>query len=480
MKIDQQPLDDHQVRLTVEVENAQLESARKRAARKIAQQVKIPGFRPGKAPYSVIERQVGPEAIEDEALDIVLDDVYPKVIEETGIKPWGPGTLEKVDEDKEPRVFEFRVPLSPTVELGDYKKIRIPFEEKPVTEKDIQGVIDNLREQQAVLEPVERAAQEGDMVHAVISGERDKADHDGNTALLAERRYPVIIESQDVDTSNEWPFPGFSHQLIGLRPGDKKTLRHAYSKDSSFEELRGAAATFKINVEEIKDRILPELNDDFAKSLGDYENLAQLREEIEKSLRENFESRQNEEYDNQIVDAIVEGSTIKFAPQMLDHEIEHYIEDLQPQLASQGMDLDTYLKSRQMELDDLKTEVRPRVEERLKRSLVLMEVSKAEGSEVSEDEVAGIVQEKIARIQTMVPEDEARRLFSGDSLQGMVSRTITEEIIDRTLQRLRQIAKGKAAKAKPEGKPKSKVAAAKSKPTKSPKTAKSRSQKKKE
>ena len=478
MKIDQQPLEDHQIRLTVEVGNEQLDIARKRAARKIAQRVKVPGFRPGKAPYSVIEKQVGPEAIEEEALDIVLDEVYPKVIEETGIKPWGPGTLEKVSEDKEPRVFEFRVPLSPTVELGDYKKIRIPFKEKPVTAEDVQGVIDNLLEQQAALEPVERAAEEGDMVYAVISGERNKPDKDGDTALLAERRYPVIIEGKEVEAGNEWPFPGFSRQLIGLKPGDSKTLKHTFAKDSSFEDLRGVPASFQVNVEEIKDRILPELTDDFAKSVGDYESVTHLRSEIEKSLKENFESQQNEEYDNQIVDAIVEKSTIKFAPQMLDHEIEHYIEDLKPQLSGQGMDLDTYLKSRQMELDDLKEEVRPRVESRLKRSLVLMDVSKAEDVQVSEDEVAGVVQDKIVRIQDLVSQDEARRLFSGDSLQGLVSRTITEEVIDRTLQRLRQIAMGEAgkkavAKTEPTAEaPAKSKAPAKAKAAKSPKAAK--------
>lgn len=454
MKIDQQTLEDHQVKLSVEVETETLNSARRKAARKIAQRVKVPGFRPGKAPYNVIEKQVGAAAIEEEALDIVLDDVYPKILEESGIKPYGPGTLEKVDEEKEPRIFEIRVPLSPEVELGDYKNIRLDFEEKPVTEKDIQSVLDNLREQQAVLESVDRPAQEGDMVYVQLSAERLKPDKDGETALLKERRYPVVIEREDVDSSNEWPFPGFSRQLMGLSANEEKEIKHPFADDSDFEDLRGESATFKIKVEEIKDRILPELNDEFAKSVGEYDDLPSLRAEVETSLKENFERQQTDEYESRIVEKIIELATIKFPPQMLDHEIEHYLEDLEPQLASQGLTMESYLKSRQIEMADLRAEVRPRVEERLKKSLVLMEVSRKEEIEIPENELQDLVQERITQLQNALSEEDARRLLSGDSLQGLVSRIMTEEIITRTLERLRAIAQGEeiarpAAQAKP-------------------------------
>jgi trigger factor len=440
LKIEQQTLDDHQVRLSVEVEAEQMDAARHKAARKIAQRVKVPGFRPGKAPYSVIEKQVGLEAIEDEALDIVIDDLYPKVLAESGVDPWGPGTLEKVDEEKKPRVFEFRVPLSPTVELGDYKKIRVALKKKSVTKKDVQGVIDNLREQQAVLKPVERAAQEGDMVYVQLHAERDKPDKDGESGLIQQRRYPVVVEGADVDESNEWPFPGFSRQLIGLKAGEEKELKHTFAKDSEFEDLRGEGATFNIKVEEIKDRVLPEVDDEFAKSVGDYENVAALEDEVKKSLTENYKVQARDEQENAVVDQIVEEATIKFPPQMVDHEVEHYIEDLEPQLAQQGLTIETYLRSRQMSLDELKAEVRPSVEERLKRSLVLMEVSKAENIEVGEEEVQKLVEERVQRLQALSSEEQMRKAMTPEALQGLVSRTMTEEIIGRTLARLRGIA----------------------------------------
>jgi trigger factor len=443
LKIEQKPLDDHQIHFTVEVEKQTLDSARQKAARKIAQRVKIPGFRPGKAPFNVVEKQVGSAAIKDEAIDMVLDEMYPKLIEETGIKPYGPGTLEKVHEDKEPHVFEFRVPLSPEVTLGDYKAIRVPFEEKGVTSEDVDASLKSLREQNSILAPVERPAQEGDIAYVLMGAERQQPDKDGNTTVLPERRYPVVIEKADVDTKNEWPFPGFSRLLLGLKPGEEKAFPHTFDKESEFEELRGVTSDFKLKLEEIKDRQLPELDDAFAQTLGDYQTADALRAEVERQLTQNLKDQQDNEYENKIVDQIVAEAKIKFPPQMLHHEIHHYIEDLEPELASRGMDMDTYLKSRQMDMEKLEEEVSPRVEERLKRSLVIMEVAKQEKVEVPESEVQGLVEERINRLSQMVAPDDLKKLLAKENVQGFVSRVLTEEVIRRSLARMRKIAQGK-------------------------------------
>lgn len=445
MKISsQKTLDDHQMQFTVEVEPQTLDNARQKAARKIAQRIKIPGFRPGKAPFNVVEKQVGLQAIKDEAIDIMLDDVYPKVIEEAGIKPYGPGTLEKIDEEKQLPVFEFRVPLSPEVKLGDYKNIRLPFEDKTVKDADIENVLTNLREQNAVLSPAQRAAQEGDIAYILMSADREKPDKDGKTELLPERRYPVVIEKAEVDTKSEWPFPGFSHSLIGLKPGDEKSFPNTFKKDSEFEDLRGETAIFKIKLEEIKDRQLPVLDDAFAQTLGEYKTVDDLRSEVQRQLTENFAKQQNDEYEDLIVHKMIEGSEIKFPPQMLHHEVHHYIEDMGPDLAARGLDLETYLKSRQLTLEQLEEEVEPRVEERLKKSLVIMEAARQEKIEVPENEVQGVVEEKVRQLQQVVAEQELRKLLNNkEALQGLVNRTVTEEVIRRTLARLSAIAQGK-------------------------------------
>lgn len=444
LKIEQKPLDDHQMHLTVEVEKQTLENARQKAARKIAKRVKIPGFRPGKAPFSVVEKQVGPEAIKDEAIEIVLDEMYPKVIEESGIRPYSSGTLEKVHEDKDPLIFEIRVPLSPEVTLGKYQKIRMPFEDKPITEEDINNVFKNLREQNAMMAPVERPVQAGDIAYILLSAERKTPDKDGDTTLLNERRYPVMVEAPDTDTKGEWPYPGFSQELLGLKPGDEKTLGHTFAEDSDFEDLRGETASFKLKLEEIKDRQLPELDDAFAQSVGSYQTLADLRAEIESQLTESFRREAEGAYETQVVEKLVAESEVKFPSQMLHHEIHHHIEDMGPDLAARGMDLDTYLKSRNITFDQLEEEVTPEVEERLKKSLVIMEVAKQEEIEVGDDEVEGLVQERILRLSQTLTEDQMKRVLSKENLQGLVSRTLSEEVIRRTLERLRLTAQGQS------------------------------------
>lgn len=444
MKINSQTTsEDHQLLLTVEIEPAVMESAKQKAARKIAKQVKIPGFRPGKAPYNVVEKQVGEAAIKDEAIDIMLDDVYPKLIEEAGVKPYGPGTLEKIDEDTNPPVYQFRVPLTPEVTLGDYDKIRIPFEEKQPTEEDIQNVFTNLREQNAILSPADRPAEEGDIVYVQLRAIRREAA-DGDAELLPERSYPVVIEKADVDSKNEWPFPGFSRTLLGIKPGEEKSFPHTFADDSEFEELRGQTADFSLTVEEIKARELPELDDTLAQSVGEYKNLDELRTEIVRQLTENMNRQGRDEYQDKVVTQMIGESTIKFPPQMLHHEVHHYIEDMEPDLRSRGLDMESYLGSRQMTMDDLEKEVEPIVEERLKKSLVIMEASRKESIEVPESEMQGIVQLQLAQLQQMVSAQDMRKFLNNrDNLQGLVSRTMSEEIIRRTLARLGAIAQGK-------------------------------------
>ncbi len=152
MNIEQQILDNHQVKLTVQLESSKLEEAKHRAAQHLSQHKKIPGFRPGKAPYPIVLRNLGEETILEEALDILVKDIYPKIIEEAKIKPYGPGSLENMP-TLDPLTFEFVVPLEPEISLGDYKQIRIPYKLKSISKKDINKVLDDLRERQVLLEP---------------------------------------------------------------------------------------------------------------------------------------------------------------------------------------------------------------------------------------------------------------------------------------------------------------------------------------
>ena len=245
MNIEQQPIENHQVKLTVQVEPSKLEDAKHRAARQISQRKKIPGFRPGKAPYQIVVRTFGEEAILDEALDLLVKDIYPSVIEEAKIKPYGPGSLENMPK-LDPPTFEFIVPLEPEVALSDYKKIRIPYKLKSITKKDINKVLDDLRERQVILEPSTQPAQEGDQVYIKLNINRLNPAEGVMPSLVSDRRMPVVIDSADKDNKNEWPFTGFSKKLIGLNSGSESVFTYKYPDDSEFKELRGTETEVRV------------------------------------------------------------------------------------------------------------------------------------------------------------------------------------------------------------------------------------------
>ena len=443
MNINTEFLETHEAKLTVVVEPENFEGAKKRAARQLSKKYKIPGFRPGKAPFAVIQKHLGEATITEQAISNLIDEIYPKAIEEAAIKPYGPGSLEEMP-SLDPPTFEFRVPLVPEVELSEYKDIRIEFTPKEVTEANIQEVVNNLRESQASIEAVERPIEEGDMVYITLSGDKKGEEDPEKKVLLEERRYPVIIEKEDAEKETEYPFPGFSRKLIGLAVGDEKSFQHKFKKDYEFEELRGVTGIYKAKIEEVKGRSLPEVDDAFAKSVGNYETVAELHDEIKQTLTEQFESEQLSEYDSQIIDLLIEKSNIKYPPQMLEDEIDDFIHDLEHQLSHQGLTIDLYLKSRSIEMEGLREEVKENAESRMKRGLILMEVANDAKITIPTEEINERVQKTIQEVAAYYSEEEANRLGSGANLENLRSRIATDEIISRTLKKLRDLAMGKA------------------------------------
>jgi trigger factor len=445
LKIDTTPLENHQVKMTVEVEPDTFESAKHRAARKIAKKTKIPGFRPGKAPYPVVVRQVGEATILEEAIDILVQDVYPKAIDEAGIHPYGSGKLENVA-SMEPPKFEFVIPLEAEVELGDFHSIRRPYEPEPVTDKQVDEVIKDLRDRQAILEPVERPAQEGDMVYVRISGQRVDAEEGEDAELVGERSMPILVnpESDDTDeeTQDEWPFPGFSRNLIGLSVGDEKSIDHKFSEESIYEALRGKDAVFHIAVEDIKSRTLPELNDEFAATVGDFETLEALRAEILKELEQRAEAEYNENYDEAILEEAVNQASIKYPPEMLDREIDYVIDNLESRLEQQKVDLDLYLKSRQMDMDELREESQPVAEKRLRQMLVLSKIASVENIEVDQGELQNETMRTVDSLYRAMPKKEARKLSQQRVLNNLVGNIMADMLTQKAMQHLRDSSRG--------------------------------------
>lgn len=441
MKIDTQTLTDHRAQLTVEFDPGDLDEYKRRTARELARRIKVPGFRPGKAPYHVIVRQVGEPALLEEALEKLVNDRYEQIITESGISPYTSGHLEKIV-SSDPLVLEFQVPLAPVVELGDYHSIHRDYELALITDEDVDEVLENLQDRQAILEPAERPARPGDVASVHLSGERVTPAEDQPAELIQENTYQFLIRTPEGLAADEWPFPGFSQRLLGLSSGEGGMALYTFPEDYGFENLRGVEASYQFTVEAVKSRTLPELNDEFAKSVGEYESLESLRADILASLQEQRLANYNEEYDDAILDELVSGASIQFPAEMLESEQNTIIENFKRRLEGQGTDFNLYLKSRQINLEALKEEAKPAAEKRLQRSLALLELSKAEDIQLTDEEIqtetAGILQ---SLNRTLEPE-EARRLTDPRMMNNLVGNVMLDLLNQRALQRLRDIARG--------------------------------------
>jgi len=445
--IEKENLEDQQVKLTVEVDSEQLEASKRKAAKKIARRVKVPGFRPGKAPYQVIRRQVGDEVILEESLEILVNDIYPQVIEEAEIEPYGPGNLENVV-SLDPLKLEFVVPLMAEVEIADYPSIRIPYDPPVISDEDINAVEQDFRQRQAVEETADRPAEVGDHVYLRLSAKRydegEENEESSQSALIEERTTSIVIAEENADTSNEWPFAGFSRELVGMSAGEDKTLVYTFPGDSPYETLREVTAEFSIQVEDVKSRNLPELNDEFAQSLGEYEDLSALEKDIRESLEERAIDQYNSEYDDQVLDQIVEGSTIKYPPQMKENEINNIIRQLETRLGNQGLDMDIYLKTREMDDQGLRDEAEPVAETRVQRSLVLLEIARLEEIDVSETELEEETTRTLQSITQFMPESDRKRYETPEALFNITGNIYAELRMNRTIEYLRSIANGEA------------------------------------
>ena len=447
MNIETEFLEDQQIKITVEVDADQLEASKRKAAKKIARRIKIPGFRPGKAPYQVIRRQIGDEALLEESLEILVNEIYPKVIEETEIEPYGPGNLENVV-SLDPMTLEFVIPLMAEVEIGDYQSIRLPYEPPEVTDQDVEAVELDFRQRQAIEETVDREAGVGDRLSLRLSAKRFEEDEDNEDSseadLIEERSTSVIIADDQDDTGNEWPFSGFSRELVGMSTGDDKILVYTFPEDSPFETLRDVNAEFSIHIEDVKSRVLPELNDEFAQSLGEYEDLDALQKDIRESLEQRGLEAYNSEYDDQVIGQIVEGSTIKYPPQMKENEITNIIQQLESRLGNQGLDMDIYLKTREMDAQGLRDEAEPVADSRVKRSLVLLEIAQKEEIDISESELQEETTRTLASITRFMSESDRKQFDSPNAIMNLTGNIYAELRVNRTIEYLRSVANGEA------------------------------------
>jgi len=444
LKIEKEFRDDQQVLLTAELETEVLEQFKHRAARAISKQAKIPGFRPGKAPYDVVVRLYGDDAVEREAIELIVEDYYPRFLDEAAVEPSGPGALQEIVSTNPPK-FQFLIPLQPLVELCDYRSIRQEYELEPITDEDVEKVINNLRQNFAQAEPVDRPAQNGDLVFVKITGKVEGAAED-ETPIFNETPAELIVGGNETRPDN-WPYEGFSKELVGITEGAEKTVQYTYPEDFASERLKGKSIEFLVQVQSVKMLNLPEVNEEFAKNVGEFDSVDSLKSEIRGQLETDRQQQYDQDYMEELLDHnIVTNSVIKYPPHVLNHEIEHVLESIQKDLANNNLDLDTYLKIRQTEKDKfIEEEVKPAAKVRLERSLVLEKIAEVEKVELDPEEVKTAVARTMFELQTMPDYEKYRKGKAFQELANAVTMDTANRMYNRQiLNRLKAIASGKA------------------------------------
>jgi trigger factor len=442
LKIEQTYLEDHQLEVTVEADQDLFQKAKHQAAKELARNKKIPGYRPGKAPYQLIVNHFGEAAIIDHAIEHFLDEVYPKIIDEVEYEPYGPGRVKEI-KSLEPPTFVFYIPLQPEVTLGDYKEIRLPLEKSEVSSDEADKILDRMRSQRASVEPVDHPAQEGNLVETSLDclpSESDPADE--GSYLLMKQPLPVMIKAKDENNSKEWPFPGFSRQLLGASAGDTLELTHEFSNEESVDEdYRGKELLYTVNVKGIRERILPEVNDEFVKTVSELETVAELREQILTELDAQKEIEDENAYIDQILDTILQDAEVKYPPQMVENEIEGEVRELEARLKAQGMDLEMYLGIQNLEEEELREQIKPNAEKRITQGLLIGKISESEDFLLDPEEITGEYQ-KI--LDEHFGEDEKARseyMKSGESV-ALLNRVSSQYITRKTLDFLKAVAQG--------------------------------------
>ena len=412
--------------LEVEVPADRLDRAVGEAVRALSKRTRVPGFRPGKAPRGVLEAVLGQGAVLDEAVDRLVQSSYRDALIEQAILPLTNADVEIVQaEEGKPLVFKAIVQVRPEVELGDYKNFNFKPEIETIDDTKVDKVIEEMRDQSATLAPVEdRGAQKGDYAVIKYEGSRDGTPFEGGTA----ERMPLIIGEDRL-------IPGFEDNLVGLEVGGTRGFDITFPEDYMEESLAGKEAHFEVELRELREKVLPDLDDDFVKSMGDFEDLAELRSEIKKRLERNALDRARHEFADRIIDYAVANATLELPDVLIDQEVEVMHDEFRGSIARQGISEEAYLKVTGKTDADLHADFRPDAEKRVKVLLVLSKVAEAEGVTIDDADIDAEVQRGRDRYQgdqklVRYFESERGRNFIRSTLRR--SRTV-EHLVDQWL-----------------------------------------------
>lgn len=452
MNIQTERLENHTARFTVEIEPTQWEQAKKDAAREISKQIRVKGFRKGKAPYGMVVRTIGEAPIIEEAMESLGNEVYREVINNAEFEPYAAGSLEDFKLEPQP-TYIFTVPLAPEIDLGNYRDVRVDYEKPEITDEEVNQMMRQYQQQEALVEDSANPIQSGDRVTMDIESEfidgpeapenDEDIDEDDETPYKGDTFIHQHDATLNLDPENEPILPGFIEALVGANKDETVEFDLTIPEDDEVfrEEIRGRKVHFEITINDIKNVTLPELNDELAARITENEDepltLLQLRMRARERLQQQAERQADQEYTDKVLDKIAEGATLSYPEIMVIDRIHDMIHDLDHELHQQGMDLETYQRVMGITHEDLHERYEESAIESLERSLVLGEVLVQEGIQVNADDVAAEIEDRLSQFGDQA--DIFRQYFDTEHQRSVIANNI---LFERVMERLTKIGKG--------------------------------------
>ncbi|HEV7562680.1 MAG TPA: trigger factor [Solirubrobacterales bacterium] len=394
-------LPNSRVSVEVEVPAKDVERAASRAARAMAKEMRMPGFRKGKAPPSLVIQRLGFGPVLEEAIREALPEWYERALLESGISPIGDPSIEMVsapEAEGEALEFKFEVGVRPPAQLGEYKGLEVGRAENEVPDDLVEREIERVREGFARLEPVEREAGEGDSLLIDFEGLLDGTAFEGGQA----EDYLLALGSGQL-------IEGFEEQLVGAKPGEEREVSVTFPSEYQAEHLAGKDAIFKVKVKEVREKILPELDDDFASDASEFDTIEELRADVREKVGAALEGRSEEDFRIAAVDAAVGASTVDVPDELVTARATERWERMERQLAQRGMDPNAFLQMQGKTREELIEESKPDAEKELQREAVVTAIAEAEAIEVSDEELVEAL-EHSAEHERTTPEKLLERL----------------------------------------------------------------------
>ena len=418
MSVKVETLEKNMAKLTIEVPAAEVESAMQAVYLRRKNRIDVPGFRKGKAPRHMVEKLYGKGIFLEDAVNDVMPSAYEKAARESSLEIVSRPEIgfEQVEPGKD-LIFTAEVAVKPEVTLGEYKGLSVPKTEVNVTEEDVMTEIKREQEKNAVLNSVERPVQDGDQTTIDFEGFMDGVAFEGGKG----EDYPLTIGSNAF-------IPGFEEQLIGAEIGKEAEVNVTFPGNYHSEDLAGKPAVFKVTVKDIKEKELPELDDEFASEVSEFETLAEYKEDVKKKLTERKTANAKSIKENAAVDAAIANATMEIPDAMLETQAQNLVDEFATGMRRQGLSMEQYLQYSGNTEDSMIEQMKPRALKQIQTRLVLEAVAKAENIQISEEDTEAELKKMAENYKMEL--DEIKKLMDDSQIKAMQEDLAVQRAID--------------------------------------------------